>query len=361
MNKTPTTQQQGNATSPTIEKGSTSEAFGVWAHEHKDEMNSDIARYGIRNGLNAAVALGGLTAVIVPVRHAFAKIAESAGNGTFTGFEKLDKGIEKICSEKKKSMVPMMVGVGLSFSTFRTLFKVGKRNYDRLFSDESPEDSAKSFHDLPLNIMKDIEEIAPIEFPATCIAAVPLVAIRNGLGGMAQTHTRDVLGSVPAYVAFFELTERLYSGFGKDQSALKGIFQEAAPTPKSKDDRDRLPYAAFTEDSPTRLAFRKLPAIALGIAPYIVLNRKMYARNAIKEMGEESIAKEITEGTINYAEQRGGMKAGGESFATSYGKEIKPFMMFPAYTMISEAWMSNYDKLFEKLQAKYQKESQNSL
>lgn len=344
---------------PIIGKDSLSDQFGKWAYAHKDEMNSAPARYGLRNGVNAAGALAALTAVIVPVRHGFAKAAESASKGTFTGFEKLDKVISKACSEKS-SMVPMMVGVGLSFSTFRTLFKVGKRNYDRLFSDESAENSAKAFHDMPRNIMKDIEDIAPTEFAATSLAAIPLVAIRSGFGGMKESIKHDIMGSIPAYVVFFELTERLYSGFGKDQSALQGIFQEASPTPKPADDKDRLPYASFTEDSPVRLAFRKLPAVALGIAPYIYLNRKMYARNAMKELGNE-LAETMKTEKKAFAEQLGGMKAGGESFATSYGKEITPYLMFPAYTVISEAWMNNYDKLFSSLQEKYTKESQKGM
>ncbi len=342
---------------PDIKQGSLSDRVGTWAFAHKDQMNGVLPNYLIRNAANASIALAGLTAVIVPVRLGFNALVEATKNGkAFTGFSKLDGVLNKIAKEPS---VPAILGVGLSFSTFRTLFKTGKRNYDRVFGDNSAHDNAVSFHDLPRNIIKDIKAIAPHEFPATCFAAIPLVMIRNGFGGPTKGMTRDIIGSIPAYTVFFEMTERMYSGFAKDQSALKGIYKETAPTAKHEHDKDRKPYAAFTEDTPVRFAFRKLPAVALGIAPYIALNRTMYEHQAKTIYGKEKLTEIIEKSNLSKV-QLGGMNPTQDNYRTAYGKEIKPFLMFPAFTMISEAWVSNYDKLFEKLQNKYHK-NQNGI
>lgn len=335
---------------PIIKEGSLSDRVGKWSYAHKDAMNSALPNYLIRNALNASIALAALTAVIVPVRLGLSSLATASREaGKFTGFEGLDKAIHAVSSDKN---VQAIAGVGLSFSTFRTLFKTGKRNYDRIFGDKSAHDNAVAFHDLPRNIFNDLKEIAPVEFPATCIAAIPLVTARNAFGGAAQPSTmRDIIGCVPAYTVFFEATERLYSGFANDQSALHGIYKEAQPTPKSADPKDRKPYAEFTEDTPVRLAFRKLPAVALGIAPYIALNRRAYLNQAKELVGEEKAT--VPLGGMQTADNEAlGLKR--DTFRSAYNKEIKPFLMFPAYTVISEAWMSNYDKLFAKLQNKYE-------
>ncbi len=303
---------------------------GNWAFKHRKEfVDNPVGWYGIRNGVNAAVALAGLTTVIVPVRHGM------KGIGKLINPTMEKSGARALASHP---MLEMMVGVGLSFATFRTMFKVWKRNYDRIFTNaKNPEDSSHAIHDLPKNIWHDFKEIAPIEYPATTIAAVPLVAIRGGFGGGSQkSDLQDMIGSVPAYTLFFETTERVYRGFGKDESAVEGIFRHSeAKGPEDKPDHGKKAYATFTEDTPVRLLLRKVPAVALGIMPYIYLNRNMYKKQGGTEIPNE-----------------GGMKAD-DTMWQSWKKEIMPYEMFPAYTMLSEWWLNTYDGAFDRLQRKY--------
>ena len=445
---------------PTITKGSFADKAGKWSHQHKATMTNPLSWYGIRNIVNALVALTALSAVVVPVRSGLSHIGAKAATTGFTGSKSVDTFLEHTAGDPKFQQI---IGIGLSFATFRTFFKVWKKNYDRIFTNsDSEQESAEAITNLPLNIAKDFGDIAPLEYPSTVAAAFPLVAIRSWMGGPAQPHSlKDALWSVPAYIAFFEMTERLFHGFSNDPAAKKGIFKvspDEVPTDGVPEDRvedslfkvddgnpfhkeqsqptstigverkgnheaqnNKKPWALFTDDTSTRLLFRKGLAVGLGISAYITVNRAAYARKGAKLLLEDGLktfegnvgktAKEIKAAyggasteimlkeNIAKAPQNDLIKAGamipatfpevtrdvasgeivkandikthvgemltkpeyaaGGTLKDGFVKEVVPYWHFATYTAISELVLRNYDKLFAKMQGQYEGQEQS--
>ena len=294
---------------------------GKWVFDHKKSFSQDnpLAWYGIRNILNNMVAILGLLVAIVPVRAGMGKIAQLAHGkeGEIVG------GVRKAIENGfGNPTLQNMAGVGVSFSTFRTMYKAWQRSYDRVFGDpKSAEEATQAIADLPKNIWKDIKQIAPVEFPATMTAAVALVGIRNAVNGgppsLPENHWRDVAGcAFLAYPVFFEMTERL----GRDWQLLRGYKD---PKTNEHINKDKMTMGEFLT--------RQVPGIAAGIIPYIGFNNLWY-----RSTKRQVTYNKATADAINAGKQKV------DGFFSAAWKE-RPFELFFLYTAGRDLYFDLYD------------------
>lgn len=337
--------------------------IGKWAHEHKDYMSNNwLPWYGIRNAMASAFGITALVTILVPTRFGFGKLRSKAADVLKQNPESKLAQFTQVASN---GLTENIIGTGLSFAGFRTGYKLWQRNYDRIFvKAKTEEDSSQAVTDLPTNMAKDLRYLAPVEFPATLIAAVPLVAMRSGIrvhgnefnkakipgkplfgipdkngiikevdaGGLVaagkDSRIKDVLGCIPAYTAFFEMNERVFDDFQtrrghskNEHSHVKGVKH---PSEQSK---EKKPFDAMLEDTPARMYFYKVASVAAGIVPYITWSR--YAQNT-----------------------KGWQMKPTDSVWRAWTKEQGMFQGFALYTVGSEVARNNIDKLFQKLQDK---------
>jgi hypothetical protein len=303
-----------------MKKGEVS-GIGQWVFDHKQSFSRDnpFAWYGIRNVLNNMVAIVGLMATIVPVRWGMGKLAQKADQA----------GLTKVGFGLAHPILQNMAGVGVSFSTFRTLYKMGQRSYDRIFGDpKSAEEASQAVADLPKNIWKDFWQIAPVEYPATMTAAIALVGIRAAVNAGPRSgpteavgnNLKDTLGcAFLAYPVFFEMTERL----GRDWQLHRGY---ADPKTNEHINKDKMTMGEFL--------MRQVPAVAAGIIPYISLNNLAY-----RAQGKNNRQVTYNHG-FSEAINKGTLKADG--FFSAFWKE-KPYELFFLYTLGRDLYYDAYD------------------
>lgn len=331
--------------------------IGHWAHRHKDYMSNNwLPWYGVRNAMSSVIGITALVSIWVPVKFGLNKLKLlTAGSENMIG-----KAVNKVVGN---TIFENTLSVGLSFAGFRTGFKLSQRNYDRIFvKPQSEEEARKAVTDLPTNIAHDLRYLAPVEFPATLMAAFPLVAIRYGfratgntpgpdglfrvtnrmnngnttsdvlqfVGWGGDSKIKDIIGCIPAYTAFFELGERIfddwqtrrgYTANEHSHSHVKGIL------PPGEQSKEKKPYDTMLEDTPARMYFYKVASVAAGIVPYIAWSR--YAQN-----------------------NRGWQMNANDNFWKAWAKEQGMYQGFALYTVGSELARNNIDKLFKSLQDK---------
>jgi hypothetical protein len=300
----------------TPEARANSTSLGRWAFDHKKQFSQDnpLAWYGIRNVLNNMVAIVGLMATIVPTRMAMGGIAKAADV----------RGMRKTQQFFSHSVLQNTLGVGISFSTFRTMYKMWQRNYDRIFI--KPEDSqqaSQAIHDLPKNLWEDFKQIAPAEYPATMAAAVPLVGIRAAFTPkgpeLPQNHWKDVTAcALLAYPAFFEVTDRL----GESIQLSRGY-----------DTKDKNEHLGKHKMSLKEFLTRQVPGVAAGIVPYIGFNNLWYRKSG-RQLSYNSI--QIENGVKKI-----------DSFASAFWKE-RPYEVFWMFSLGRDLYFDAYDKLTGK-------------
>lgn len=330
--------------------------LGKWAFAHKDAMSNDpLPWYGIRNAMASALGITVLVTIHVPMKFGFSKIKRATaaletaeGAARKDGRNFLVKAIHKVAGN---SLFENSFITGVSFAGFRTGYKLWQRNYDRLFVKPGSEEEAKeAVEAIPHKIAKDLRYLAPVEFPATMMAAFPLVAIRSGFRfsgnpeGMTaadiskgkDSRIKDVIGCIPAYAAFFEFGERMFDdfqtrrGYPKNEhshSHVKGIL------PPEEQAKEKKPYDAMLEDTPARMYFYKVASVAAGIVPYIAWSR--YAQN---NLGWQMKTKTATQAS--------------DRFWKAWTKEQGMYQGFALYTVGSELVRNNIDKMFKRLQDK---------
>lgn len=367
-----TEKETANAAAPTAEthkpKGYLANTIGKWAHEHKDYMSNNwLPWYGLRNAAASVFGITALVTILVPTRFGFGKLRSKAAE---TLKQNPDSKLARFAQTTFNGLTENIIGTGLSFAGFRTGYKLWQRNYDRIFTKApSEEDSAQAVSNLPENIASDLHYLAPVEFPATLIAAVPLVAMRSGMrlhgnefnkaalprvpgkpqlfeiknpatnqlfqtdaGGLVaagqDSRVKDVIGCIPAYTAFFEFGERMFDdfqtrrGYSKNEhSHVKGVLH---PSEQSK---EKKPFDTMLEDTPARMYFYKVASVAAGIIPYITWSR--YAQN-----------------------NKGWQMKPTDSVWKAWSKEQGMYQGFALYTVGSELTRNNIDKLFQRLQDK---------
>ena len=330
-----------NASITPMKKGQVS-GVGQWVFDHKQAFSRDnpLAWYGIRNVLNNMVAIVGLMATIVPVRMGMggvakwatgkAAVAEAAKNVSSQSFY---KGVQGLFGHPT---IQGMAGVGVSFSTFRTMYKMGQRSYDRVFGDpKSAEESSQAIADLPKNIWKDFKQIAAVEYPATMTAAVALVGIRNAVNGGAPEgaemvkgvatyprHFRDIMGcAFLAYPVFFEMTERL----GRDWQLQRGYKD---PKTNEHINKDKMTIGEFLT--------RQVPAVAAGIIPYIAGNN-IWHRKTGHQLSYNAV--QVSKGLTKI-----------DGFWSGFWKE-RPYELFFLYTLGRDLYYDAYDWMTGKSSA----------
>ncbi len=293
--------------------------WGRWAFENKAAYSKDnpLAWYGLRNVAINIVGIMGLIATIVPTRMGMGKLAQWA--------EK--KGYKQFSGVMSNTYLQNSLGVGVSFATFRTIYKMGQRAYDRVFvKPQSAEESTQAVHDLPKTLFKDLRQIAPSEYPATMTAAFALVGIRSAITGGAPelkvNHWRDVTGSaLAAYPVFFELTEHMGRALMKQHGHTTHDTNEHL-------DKDKETFGEFLT--------RQLPAVAIGIVPYIGFNNLAY-RHTGRQL------------SYNAAQRATGNRAI-DGFWQAAWKE-RPYQLFWMYTLGRDLYMDAYDKVIGKVPA----------
>ncbi len=285
--------------------------LGQWVFNHKQSFSHDnpLAWYGIRNVLNNMVSIVGLMATIVPVRMGMGHAAKWAES----------QGMAKTQAFFGNPILQNSLGVGVSFSTFRTMYKMGQRAYDRVFIEsEDASETSKAIHDVPQNWWKDFKQIAPAEYPATMIAAFGLVGIRAAFTptapDLAANHWKDVAAcAAVAYPVFFEITENL----GRNLQLNRGYTTEDTNEHINK---DKQTFGTFIT--------RQVPGVAAGIIPYIGVNNVWY-----RKTGRQASYK------------MGATAQGIDSFGKAFWKE-RPFQAFWMFSLGRDLYFDAYDKLF---------------
>ncbi|MFO1241897.1 MAG: hypothetical protein U1E36_01640 [Rickettsiales bacterium] len=349
--------------SPKEPKGYLAAHLGKWAFDHKDTMkNNWLPWYGVRNAGASVLGISALVTILVPVRYGF--------NALRTATEKSTGLLGRNLNIAANGLTENVVGTGLSFAGFRTGYKLWQRTYDKLFVKPKTEDEAsQAVSNIPSTVAKDLGALAPVEFPATFLSAIPLVALRSGVrvsgnqfnkfrsqdplykgqqifewqaGGKRvitdasglvaagkDSRIKDIIGCIPAYTAFFEMNERIFDDFQtrrghrkNEHSHVKGVL------PPDEQSKEKKPFDTMLEDTPARMYFYKVASVAAGIIPYIAWSR--YAQN--------------TKGWQ--------MSAANDNFWSAWMKENKMYQGFALYTVGSEVARNNIDKLFQKLQDK---------
>lgn len=287
--------------------------LGRWVFDHRQQFSQQnpLAWYGARNVLNNIVSIFGLMATIVPVRAGMGKVARWADG----------RGYQKTQQFFSNAVLQNMLGVGVSFATFRTLYKMGQRAYDRVFI--APEDSAQTsqaIRDLPKNWLADFTQVAPAEYPATMIAAVPLVGIRAAITPVGQELKQHMLKdnvacALLAYPAFFEVTEYL----GRSFQLARGYNTKETNEHLNKD-----------KQSLGEFLTRQVPGVAAGIVPYIAANSTWY-----RQSGRQL--------SYNHIQLGRGVKEV-DSFGKAFWKE-RPYQVFWMFSLGRDLYFDLYDKV----------------
>ena len=304
-----------------------STALGRWVFAHQKDFSpsSPLAWYGIRNVLDNIVAMGvGLMPVIVLARMGMGHAARGLDRHA-TEMEKAAKGSAKFYRTAQQFMsnavIQNMLGVGLSFATWRLFYKVGQRAYDRIFmKPHSADEATQALHDAPKNLLSDLSQIAPAEYPATMVAATALVGIRFAItprGWETKEHIlKDTMGcALLAYPAFFEITDRLGESFMSARGYNTKDTNEHL-------DRHKMGLGEFLT--------RQLPGVAAGIIPYIGFNNLLY-----RKTGRQF--------TYSNSQMERGIKQV-DGFVKGYLKEM-PYQVFWMFTLGRDLYFDAYDKL----------------
>lgn len=302
--------------------------FANWAFEHKAAFSkqSPLAWYGIRNVMSNMAGICGLMATIVPVRMAMghgAKWAEA-------------KGWNILSEELSRPMWQNSVGVGVSFGTFRTIYKTCQRNYDDLFvRPTTKQETQQAWQDLPHKTWENIKQIAPVEYPVTMAGAFALVGIRSAIVGQMPAETlakkkfgeiirdknvvRDMIGcGFFAYPAFFEITDR----FGRAGQLQRGYSD---PYHNESIGRDKVGVSEYIK--------RQVPGIAAGILPYIAFNT----------WGIHNVGRQNSYNTLQRA--AGNTKIDG--YLSGVWQE-RPYQFFWMFSLGRDVYFDIYDKLTGK-------------
>ena len=300
--------------------------FAAWAFDHKKGFSKEnpLAWYGLRNVVSNIIGITGLMATIVPVRMAMGHGAQWA--------EK--RGYDFLSKELSRTMWQNSLGVGVSFATFRTLYKLSQRSYDDLFvRPQSKEEADKALHDLPHKAWENVKQIAKVEYPVTMAAAFALVGIRAGIAGEMPAATlakkgfgevlrdkdiwRDTMGcAFLAYPAFFEITDR---------------FGRAGQLENGYDDKYHNEHIGREKDGVKNYFMRQLPGIASGIIPYILSNTW-----ALNNVGRQK--------SYNTAQRAAGIKQI-DSFGKAFWQE-RPYQFFWMFTLGRDLYYDWFDKKF---------------
>ncbi len=288
-------------------------ALGKWVFNHKQSFSRDnpLAWYGVRNVVNNMVSIVGLMATIVPVRMGMGHVAKWAQGRNLT----------KLQHAFGNSMLQNSLGVGVSFSTFRVMYKMGQRAYDRVFiQPEDANQTAQAIKDLPQNWWKDFKQIAPSEYPATMVASFGLVGVRSAFTphapGLRANHWQDVaVCAAFAYPLFFEITEHL----GRNFQLARGYDTKET---NEHIDKDKQTMREFLT--------RQVPGVAAGIIPYIHFN---------------NIAHRTTGRQASY--KMGTTAHGIDGFGKAFWKE-RPYQFFWMFSLGRDLYFDAYDRLMGK-------------
>lgn len=315
---------------PDHQPSATAKSVGEWAYRNRDTFTSPQGRLAFRNVTKTLVG-------IVPTVIAFNAV--NHGFNAYNKAEHLSGGIHKYIKPlTKNKLFEGGVYVFAGYTAFRAFCKIVQRNYDRIFAKaDDPSTAIEAVDNLPKNIVSDFKEVIGPEMAGTAVAALPLAAIRGGFrngegrldGNMAQAmkgYPRDYLGSVAAYIAFFEANDRIYNDVSGNKDT-PGYYKKLAGEECKPviNDHAHKKYAFFTEDGAGRLMFRRGGELMLGMASHIGLQRRAWAKFGHADPNQHS-------------------------FATNLAKDYGAYAGFSTYTAAAEVYNNAYDKLFARLE-----------
>ena len=293
---------------PEVVPSQLAQKLGEFAQHHKEFAHSATGQTLFRNMGSTLAALG----VYVASNAAFQRFFHHKVDG---GNQALGETVSAVLSNK---LVQNTLNIGVSFSLFRGVRKIWYKNYNRIFDAENATDSASQIDHLAGNVLHDIKHIAPTEFAATSIAALPLAAIKGGLlnGVKNPSFAHEMAANIPAYTVFFDTADRLYDHFCDKLQTERG---GKPPTEKTT-----------LNHSMTDMVFREGASIALGFLPYVAMQR------GINSQMEGGVA-------INPAIN---------SYAKDVAQGIAAFAPFTLYTGFAEQYKKQYDALMHRLNEK---------
>ena len=307
--------------------------IGQWAFDHRASFSkqSPVAWYGIRNVVANMTGIAALIGVIVGVRKGMghgAQWAQEAGH-TF------------LSNELSRVYTQNAVGVGASFATFRTVYKMFQRSYDDVFvKPKSAEESSAAISNMPHKLWQDFKQIGVVEYPVTMIGGFVLVGIRSGIAGAIPKETlakknflevvkdkhiqRDIAGcALFGYPAFFEIIERLGGSWQKERG-----FDDAATNEHRNKHKQGMKETFL----------RQIPGVAAGIVPYIALNSWGY-HNGGRQLSFNTAQREAAAAANTVAKI--------DSFGAAYKKEM-PYQYFWTFSLGRDLYFDAYDKLTGK-------------
>lgn len=304
--------------------------LGQWVFNHRASFSKQnpVAWYGVRNVMSNMAGIAGLITVIVGVRKGMGHGAQWAEKN----------GHQFLSNELSRTYTQNALGVGLSFATFRTIYKTCQRAYDSLFiKPQNAEQASDAVSNLPKKLWSDFKQIGVVEYPVTTIGGFVLVGIRGSIAGefpkesaaktkyldiLKDKHTqRDIAGcAFFAYPAFFEIIEHMGGAWQKKRGYT---------------DKDHNEHVNKDQQGMKETFFRQIPAVAAGIFPYIATNTW-----AIRNMGRQH--------SYNTNQRAAGIKEI-DSFTKGYYKEM-PYQYFWMYSLGRDLYYDAYDKLTGKAQ-----------
>lgn len=314
--------------------------LGEFAHRNRDFFTSRGGELFFRNFLNVVVNVVPTVITFMLTRHvskAYMAFAEKNPE------RKTTKLLSPFLDAKNQLVGWQATFIFTGFTVFRAGCRMGRRLFDRVFSlnNKDANDTAQAISDIPSNLVKDFKEIIMPEIAGVMVGCIPLSAVKSGYlnpqtfqvskGDWEQVKkgfTNDWLASVPAYFAFFESADRIYSAVsgGKDTPEyyrkLKGLPEKEKPAnPK---------YGFFTDDGVGSLAFRRGGSLFVGVAAWMGLQRIGKAKFGSPDMS----------------------RTGFEGFMRNTFREYTNFVGFAGYTVLSDVYNQSYDGLFQQMEAK---------
>jgi hypothetical protein len=318
------------------------EKTGAVVHSHRDFFNGTPGILMFRNAMNSMAAWVPTITSFVAMRGLWEKYEKFAANNKESLITKIAK---PVLSEK----YPLGRNTGFVFAgwfTYRASTKLWNRAYDRLFAAKSAEDATATIRAMPSNFKQDLKEIVPgglaeIVPGSLALAIIPSAFLnqktwRIKKGDFAQAKAgwlNNTLSTGVAYSAFLEICDHIYpkvtngKDYGDYYHKLKGL------PPKETIPDDQKKFGFFTSDGAGRMLFRTAPAVLLGFAayfnPHFGGQRWSYAKFGMPtEFG----------------------KTAGE-VANNWAKDYVAWApSFTMYTVLSQVYRDNYDKLFEKIE-----------